>query len=61
MQFSATDLIDLTEFLEQCAEYFDGMADAEYFTDRADPVPNTEMRLLTEANELLRRLAKVSA
>lgn len=32
--------------LEEVEEYFSQRADAEYFTDRADPVGNEEMRLL---------------
>jgi hypothetical protein len=38
---------DLIEALQECEEYFDQRADAEYFTDSASPHPNKEMTLLT--------------
>lgn len=37
---------DFYQLLLDLQEYFDGRADAEYFTDRALPVPNEEMRFL---------------
>ena len=36
----------LREALDQCEDYFDNRADAEYFTDSPTPVPNEEMTLL---------------
>ena len=37
---------DFYELLLDLHEYFEGRADAEYFTDRAGPVGNEEMRFL---------------
>ncbi|WP_164822747.1 hypothetical protein [Sinorhizobium meliloti] len=45
----------IIEALEACDEYFDQRADAEYFTDRAAPVPNEEMKLLTLVRDALRK------
>lgn len=36
----------MAEALDQCEDYFDNRADAEYFTDSPAPVPNEEMTLL---------------
>ena len=36
----------MAEALDQCEDYFDNRADAEYFTDSPTPVPNEEMTLL---------------
>ncbi|PDT47297.1 hypothetical protein CO661_14035 [Sinorhizobium fredii] len=43
------------EALEECEEYFDNRADAEYFTDDPSPVPNEEMRLLTVVLDALKK------
>lgn len=42
---------ELEQILTECREYFEGGADAEYFTDRASPVPNEEMRLMVRCDE----------
>jgi hypothetical protein len=44
---------DLVEVLEECAEYFDGRADADH--DETGFVPNKEMRLLTLIQEALKK------
>jgi hypothetical protein len=46
---------DLRTLLEDLSEYFDARADAEYFTDRAAPVGNEEMRFLGRIAEILER------
>ena len=46
---------DVLELLGECEEYFDGRADAEYFTDSPWPVPNSEMVLLCCVRELIAR------
>lgn len=43
----------LREILDECEDYFDNRADAEYFTDSAAPHPNEEMRLLTAVRAAL--------
>ena len=43
---------NLTNFLEELREYLEERADAEYFPDRADPVPNDEARLLAKLETL---------
>ncbi len=44
----------MRDVLEECREYFDGRADAEYFTDQPTPKGNEEMRLLVRINEVLK-------
>jgi hypothetical protein len=46
---------DLRTLLEDLHEYFDGRADAEYFTDNAVPQGNDEMHFLVRIAELLER------
>jgi hypothetical protein len=46
-------LRSIIEALEECHEYFDGRADAEYTTDSASPTGNEEMRLLVQVNDAL--------
>jgi len=36
----------LREALEECDDYFDNRADAEYFTDSPSPIGNEEMNML---------------
>lgn len=36
----------MREALDECEEYFDNRADAEYFSDSPQPVANEEMHLL---------------
>lgn len=40
------------EILRELRDYFSERADAEYFSDRPEPVPNEEMRLLTLLDRL---------
>lgn len=47
--------------LEECEAFFEERADAEYFTDSASPVPNDEMRLLTEVQVGLKLLKECRA
>jgi hypothetical protein len=42
--------------LGECEEYFEGRADAEYFTDSPDACGNREMQLLVEVQDALRSL-----
>ena len=42
-----------TKILNDCAEYFDQRADAEYFPNSPRPYPNEEMTLLTEIREFM--------
>lgn len=42
--------------LEEVEEYFKSRADAEYFTDRPDPVPNEGMRMLAYVQAALSQL-----
>lgn len=44
------------EALSEAIDYFDGRADAEYFTDSPSPVPNEEMKRLVECQEALAAL-----
>lgn len=44
---------EMRDALERAREYFAERAEAEYFTDRASPVPNEEMRILVEIDEAL--------
>ena len=39
--------------LEECEEYFDQRADAEYFTDSPSPVGNEEMTMLVLVRQAL--------
>lgn len=39
--------------LREVEEFLDDQAEAEYFTDRASPVPNQAMRLLVEVREAI--------
>ena len=39
--------------LEECEEYFDRHADAEYFTDSPSPVGNEEMHMLVAVRTAL--------
>lgn len=45
--------------LQDVREYFDDRADAEYFTDRAEPVPNEEARLLVTVDECIETLERM--
>lgn len=45
----------LLEALQECEEYFDDRADAEYFPDSATPHPNKEMTLLTLVRDAIRK------
>ena len=49
------------EALEAVIEYFDQRADAEYFTDRASPVPNEAMRHLVAARAARDEIARLTA
>ena len=42
----SAEITRLRELLEECLEYFDQRADAEYLPDSAVPIPNEEMGLL---------------
>ena len=46
---------DLLEALQECEEYFDDRADAEYETGSAIPIANEEMRLLTLVRRVLKK------
>lgn len=45
----------LREALDECEDYFDQRADAEYFPDSAAPHPNEEMKLLQVVREAIRK------
>lgn len=45
---------DVIEALQEAEAYFDKRADAEYFTDRPQPVGNEEMRLLCLVRKALK-------
>lgn len=47
---------DIRDLLMDLADYFDDLADAEYSTERASPIPNEEMRLLTRIEKVLEEL-----
>lgn len=47
--------IAILHALEACRDYFEGRADAEYFTDRASPVGNEEMRMLVLIDMALKK------
>jgi hypothetical protein len=55
-QIDQRTLSDIIDLLTTAEEYFDCRADAEYFTDSPNPVPNVEMTLLTQCGDLLNRL-----
>ena len=46
-----TKRADLEQLFIDLEEYFDGMADAEFFPDSASATPNAEMRLLVSIKE----------
>ena len=48
---------DIIEALEECREYFEQRADAEYFTDSPSPVGNEEMRLLVLVEQAIRKVS----
>lgn len=58
---SEMDWAELDEILTEMREYFEDRSDAEYFTDRASPVPNKEMQLMGRCDEGIRLLARVYA
>lgn len=52
----------LIELLEDCEEYFDQRADAEFFTDSAGGIPNEEMKLLVKVRNVKDRMnSEISA
>ena len=50
----ASDAFDgMLEALREVDEFLEGQAEAEYFPDRASPVPNRAMQLLVEIREAI--------
>ena len=49
-----SDVYRLRAVLEECREYFDSRADADYQGEESDYIPNEEMRLLVEIDEVLK-------
>lgn len=45
---------DQKDLLTHLRKFFDGRADAEYFTDSPSPVPNHDMRILVMIDEALK-------
>ncbi len=43
----------LEQLVSDCADYFEPLIDAEYFTDRAAPVGNKEMNLYSSIKEIV--------
>jgi len=52
---------ELYELLVELAEHFDDMADAEYFTDSPNPVPNTEMKFLCRIEEFMKEYQRLNS
>jgi len=48
------DYHDMKDLLAHLRTFFDGRADAEYFTDSPSPVINQEMRILVMIDEALK-------
>ena len=50
------DYADMKDLLAHLRTFFDGRADAEYFTDSPSPHPNHDMRILVMIDEALEEL-----
>ena len=48
---------DLSDLLEDLDSFLDEQADAEYFTDRAAPVPNAAMSLQVRVKQVIEDIA----
>lgn len=50
------DYYDRKDLLAHLRTFFDGRADAEYFTDSPSPHPNHDMRILVLIDEALKEV-----